>query len=127
MQFSAKYIFSNCFGHQKTAVKSVLRKHIESAHDRIKPHMCSICGTSFSRKDVLDNHIQKMHNENKEQYKCSYCDAIFLHKKKLKAIKKPSFQMPRMWTSVSKQTRSIVMENQSKNQNVISKRYTNFS
>ena len=45
--------------------------------------MCSICGSNFSEKAGLDVHFKRMHNENKEQYACTNCDAIFFYKTKL--------------------------------------------
>ena len=40
--------------------KFVLEKHIESVHEGIKPFKCAICDYKFTRKFVLKKHIESI-------------------------------------------------------------------
>lgn len=57
------------------------------------PHICTVCGKSFTRRAILEKHENK-HSEQKEvlssssikaKYTCNYCDKKFTRKGYLKA------------------------------------------
>ena len=50
-----------------------MTKHIESVHERMKPHKCTICDCTFSQKQHLKTHTDSLH-EGKKPHKCSICD-----------------------------------------------------
>ena len=44
----------------------VLKRHIDTVHERHKFYKCEICGKSFSQSGVLKKHINKIHKYNDE-------------------------------------------------------------
>ena len=38
-----------------------LKTHVQVVHEKIKPHICSICGNSFALPSKLKQHIQSVH------------------------------------------------------------------
>ena len=47
--------------------------HIKLVHEKMKPHLCSLCGYASGSKGDLKNHVVAVHDKAKP-YKCSFCD-----------------------------------------------------
>uniref|UniRef100_A0A0K0DNY7 Zinc finger protein n=1 Tax=Angiostrongylus cantonensis TaxID=6313 RepID=A0A0K0DNY7_ANGCA len=52
-----------------------LRVHTLVVHENYRPHVCSICGRTFSQKTHLTKH--KRSHSGERPYKCSYCTRTF--------------------------------------------------
>ena len=63
-------------------LKATLNRHIQSVHERAKPHKCDICETYFTRKGSLNDHILHVHDKVKP-HKCKLCGMCFAQKSKL--------------------------------------------
>ena len=61
----------------------ILKRHMQSVHEKKKPHKCSICDYSCSQKGDLKKHIESVHEE-KKSHKCSICDYTCSRKGQLK-------------------------------------------
>ena len=55
--------------------KDVLKQHILRVHEKIKPHLCNLCGRSFGCKTNLRKHIEAVHD--RKEYFCEYCTEAF--------------------------------------------------
>jgi KRAB domain-containing zinc finger protein len=60
-----------------------IKRHIDSVHEQKKPHKCSICDFTTSRKETLKVHVESIH-EGKKLHKCSICDYTSSYKGHLK-------------------------------------------
>ena len=67
----------------KQTVNHALETNINSVHEEKKPHKCSICDYSCSKKSVLKTHIDSVH-EKKKPHKCQICDYSGSQKEHLK-------------------------------------------
>ena len=56
--------------------KSILKKHIQSVHEKKKFYKCDICPKIYSTNRNLNNHKIKDHDRN-TPLKCSRCDIVF--------------------------------------------------
>ena len=52
--------------------------HISRVHEKVKPHLCSLCGKSFPSTSTLKKHIDAVHE--KKEYECEECKEIFKNK-----------------------------------------------
>ncbi|VDO92902.1 unnamed protein product [Soboliphyme baturini] len=52
-----------------------LRIHILHVHEKHRPHMCTICGKTFSQSSSLNKHLRVHSGER--PYKCAYCNKAF--------------------------------------------------
>nr|CAH7755875.1 unnamed protein product [Callosobruchus chinensis] len=76
---AAAYKCVNC--DYTTYRKSDVMKHLK-IHSKVKEHRCTGCNKEFGRKDHLDEHIIRHHNDNVQLAKtvkkkisiCSHCD-----------------------------------------------------
>ena len=59
-----------------------LKRHIETVHKGIKKHQCSICEARFSSTYNMRLHIASAH-EKKKLYQCSLCSDSFARKENL--------------------------------------------
>merc|ERR1711976_676568 len=55
--------------------RDVLKHHIRIVHEKLKPHLCSLCGRSFSSTTNLKKHTEAVHD--KKEYTCEHCNEIF--------------------------------------------------
>ena len=60
--------------------KCTLDAHIETVHEKKKPHLCNLCGKAFSAKKALQYHIRCVH-EKKKPFSCTICENKFTTKK----------------------------------------------
>merc|ERR1712083_142500 len=58
-------------------------RHIETVHEGIKSHLCTICGTGFPCSRNLKRHIKAVHYKEKS-FTCGLCDLKFSRKDHLK-------------------------------------------
>ena len=63
--------------------KSDLKKHIESVHLKMQPHVCCQYDRSFTRKNDLKIHIDYVHMKIKP-HKCELCERLFSRKSDLR-------------------------------------------
>ncbi|KAM7350607.1 uncharacterized protein ACRADG_009160 [Cochliomyia hominivorax] len=68
----------------KFYVKVNLTKHMTS-HTKLKPHVCEICGSAFTRQDSLKAH--KFKHSGERPFKCEDCNMSFVFKRHLKRHK----------------------------------------
>ncbi|RXW25267.1 hypothetical protein EST38_g644 [Candolleomyces aberdarensis] len=59
-----------------TGKKQLAKRHVESVHLGVKPHVCPECQKPFPQKTSLDIHIRSVHTFQKP-LKCEHCDACF--------------------------------------------------
>ena len=57
-------------------VKSKLKLHVDTVHERKKPYKCETCNKYFSEKIKKKNHIASVH-EGQKPYKYDRCNAGF--------------------------------------------------
>jgi len=60
-----------------------LRLHIQSVHEKLKPHKCDHCDRSFALKKTLRGHVQVVHLRIKP-WSCNFCEESFSDKRVLK-------------------------------------------
>ena len=60
-----------------------LKKHIESTHLKMRPHICEFCKVGFSSKFALITHRRQHTNER--PFKCEFCGEGFRQKVSLKS------------------------------------------
>lgn len=73
-----------------------LRYHIDHFHKKIKNYECDICGTFFSCKRIITNHIRGVHLKHVEKmFQCSLCSkkfstdsALYIHKQSHETVYK---------------------------------------
>ena len=53
--------------------KGNVKRHIDSVHNKLKPHKCLMCNYTSSQKGTLKRHIDSIHNQLKA-HKCTMCD-----------------------------------------------------
>ena len=56
----------------KSVDSSSLSQHIKMVHDKERPFVCSICGTSFGTKQKLTIHMNR--HTGTKTHLCKYCD-----------------------------------------------------
>ena len=55
-----------------------VKRHHETVHLKLKPHICVLCNKGFGEKSEMKKHIQKVHEENdQEQNQCFVCYLFF--------------------------------------------------
>ena len=64
------------FCDQKFESENILKEHVHSVHDGLKPHKCEDCGKSFGNISILERHLHVVHDGYKD-YKCEFCDKSF--------------------------------------------------
>ncbi|KHN70605.1 PR domain zinc finger protein 14, partial [Toxocara canis] len=52
-----------------------LRIHVLHVHENHRPHVCTVCGKSFSQSSSLNKHLRVHSGER--PYKCAYCSKSF--------------------------------------------------
>ncbi|XP_072027863.1 PR domain zinc finger protein 14-like [Amphiura filiformis] len=52
-----------------------LRIHILHVHEKHRPHVCSVCGKSFSQSSSLNKHLRVHSGER--PYRCTFCSKSF--------------------------------------------------
>ena len=52
---------------------SHFEQHIKEVHDKIKDHICEICGYATSRKNNLKQHKRSFHKMEEKGFKCNHC------------------------------------------------------
>ncbi|CAK9291296.1 unnamed protein product [Gordionus sp. m RMFG-2023] len=57
------------------AKRLLLRRHFDSVHLRLRPHLCFECGEKFASKDTLAQHIRTIH-EKSRPFLCTLCPGI---------------------------------------------------
>ena len=57
-------------------LKGTLKVHISVVHEKKKPFMCDLCGSSFAKRPKLKSHYEIVH-EGIKRHKCSICSARF--------------------------------------------------
>ena len=67
---------------EEMANKQQKIKHIQSAHENIRPHECNQCEKRFNWKGDLKNHVKFVHQKIR-QVQCSLCNKTFSENKKL--------------------------------------------
>ncbi|XP_070496230.1 PR domain zinc finger protein 5-like [Chironomus tepperi] len=60
-----------------TLEKYSLDIHVKHKHENVVLHLCQICGTSFSERASLKNHITNVHETENKLYKCNLCPMTF--------------------------------------------------
>ena len=60
----------------KILMKTSLKMHMKSVHEKIKDYLCKLCGIGFSRSDALRLHIKTVHEGRKDKV-CNYCGKAF--------------------------------------------------
>jgi KRAB domain-containing zinc finger protein len=72
--------FYSCGYCYKKFTTAKLKKHIESVHEKKRPHLCSTCEKSFASKQDLKRHILMVHEKiNHKKHLCSQCDSSFFN------------------------------------------------
>ena len=66
--------------------KPQLKNHIAAIHDGKKPNNCTICNYASFTKAKLKKHIKSVH-DRKKPYECSACKKTFSQKEKIFLIK----------------------------------------
>ena len=69
--------------HYATDFKVNLKNHTLTKHGA-KEHICSDCGSAFSRYRTLRYHMNNVHTTNKERFKCNKCPYTSASKSNLK-------------------------------------------
>ena len=62
--------------------QKILRGHIKSIHEGIKPYQCSLCDSKYPAKSKLNEHMISVH-ESKRSYECAFCESKFKIQKNL--------------------------------------------
>ena len=77
-----------CDRCDKSFVRSLmLRKHIESHHERKTLYQCEQCPKTFWMKDYLKTHVRMMHDKIRP-HKCDICQQGFVYKRDVVSHKK---------------------------------------
>jgi len=63
---------------------SLLRKHVNSIHLKIRPFVCQYCQKTFTRSLYLRDHIQSQHLGVPAKLECVKCAAVFSNRSSLK-------------------------------------------
>ena len=85
----------------KEEINATTDENLPDVNNIGKDQICSICDFSYSKKEYLDRHIKKIHQENRSKYYtnqiCSICngnfkskDSLSMHIKRLHSEKKGS-------------------------------------
>ena len=56
--------------------KQLAKRHVESVHLGLKPHVCEYCSKPFPQKTSLDIHVRSVHTQERS-VKCPFCPAAF--------------------------------------------------
>ena len=56
--------------------KNMLFLLLQGVHEKLKPFVCSLCSTSFSKKSTLKMHVRSVHDKLRP-FTCDQCDAKF--------------------------------------------------
>lgn len=101
-----------------------LRYHIDHFHKKIKNYECDICGTFFSCKRIITNHIRGVHLKNVEKmFQCALClkkfstdSALYIHKQSHETVYKFTCQVcERKFRSLCKLKIHMTMHTKEKN------------
>jgi len=63
-----------------TGTRTSLLSHMECKHGLNKNRICNICQQKFRTRSQLRWHQMKTHRENKPDFPCEYCGAVFISK-----------------------------------------------
>ncbi len=54
-----------------------VKRHLRVVHEKIKDHRCDRCGGAFGEADLLQTHVEGIHEGKKRDYLCKQCDRVF--------------------------------------------------
>ena len=60
-------------------MRSSLKRHILSVHEKVKAYKCDLCDATFTPKARLKTHHSSVHEE-KKPYECPICQARYAHR-----------------------------------------------
>ena len=63
------------FSTHRYQTKSVLKRHIETVHEKRRDHACPHCPSAFGVKSHLTKHIKVVH-EKRRDHACGYCKDV---------------------------------------------------
>ena len=58
---------------KKFKLYSRLKRHINSAHEKIKPFKCDVCDIRYTNKHLLKRHKRLRHENAPRDFKCEQC------------------------------------------------------
>ena len=76
MQISLSIFVKTFISYLLILLKGTLKVHISVVHEKKKPFMCDLCGSSFAKRPKLKSHYEIVH-EGIKRHKCSICNARF--------------------------------------------------
>ena len=57
---------------------AILRRHKKAVHEGKRDHVCHMCGESFTKKFMLQDHLALKHGIGEVRFKCEFCGKGFL-------------------------------------------------
>ena len=76
LQVSLSIFVKTFISYLLILLQGPLKLHISVVHEKKKPFMCDLCGSSFARRPKLKSHYAVVH-EGIKKHKCSICNARF--------------------------------------------------
>jgi len=63
---------------------SSIKSHVKEVHDKIRDHVCNVCGYATTRKRSLLRHFDAVHKKGEKRFKCEHCPYSSAEKAKVK-------------------------------------------
>ena len=70
-----KFKCNQCTFSSRSGIQQV-KIHIKEVHDKVKDIICKYCGSAFSRRSNLNQHVKNVHLKKSEGTTCSKCGLI---------------------------------------------------